>query len=180
MLNRNVLSVAINTEGKLLDLNAKMLDSMFLKLPTLSQRKGRSSLSLSTAEVTIKHIQRFPFSLVFVPLENSLQKEKKEWENVLYNSDRYFDSLMLADRMEIASSTCKRETAILFHYSIDFSQFFSTNCPDQNSLDTSRLCQTHCFGSNNIAKLSSSWSEGEGWRLWKRCWPWLFWVFLFH
>jgi hypothetical protein len=70
--------VAINTEGKLLDLNAKMLDSMFLKLPTLSQRKGRSSLSLSTAEVTIKHIQRFPFSLVFVPLENSLQKEKKE------------------------------------------------------------------------------------------------------
>jgi hypothetical protein len=36
VLNRNVMSVAVNTEAKLLDVNARLLDSMFLSLPSLS------------------------------------------------------------------------------------------------------------------------------------------------
>jgi hypothetical protein len=51
VLNRNVLSVAVNTEAKLLDVNARLLDSMFLNLPSLSPQQ-------------IKYTQEVHFSFI--------------------------------------------------------------------------------------------------------------------
>jgi Zn-dependent M16 (insulinase) family peptidase len=66
VLNRNVMSVAVNTESRLLDANAKLLDSMFLNLPFLSEAQTKPVQEIIDWETRLKNVRgkrQFYFTL---------------------------------------------------------------------------------------------------------------------